>query len=224
MNKPYQPNLSQNSSFSQKKGFASFKPRGNNPRRLVKRYMPRIGRNRLQRVQNIINRTTNTSTNFQRPYQRLNNNPNKFNNNRPRINNNREIYVKGLPRFVDNSSLFALFKTEGRIIKCNILYDNVGFSRGIGRILFTNFKDAMNVIKKWNNTIYKGNTLKVEYKTVPNVNGIYVNKGNRINNNYFKRFNNFKQGDKYQNKFRQNHYNNNGYKYDNFRNNSSFNY
>ena len=223
MNTPYQPNPIQNTSFTRKRRFSSFKPRSNNSRRLVKRYPTQVRRNRLQRVQNVLKRTTNTTPNFQHPYQRLNK------NNNPIRNNNREIYVKGLPRFVDDSSLFSLFKNEGRIIRCNILYDNVGFSRGIGRILFTNFRDAMNVIKKWNNTVYKGNTLKVEYKTVVNTNGKYRNNSKGNNNNYFKRFNNFKQGDKFQNKFRKNYFNNNSYKnngfrYGNFRNNSSLNY
>lgn len=220
MNRTFQNRRFQNSFNIQKRRFASFKPLNPNPRRANKRYIPGLRRNRLQRVQNVINRRTN----FQPQYQRSNINNNSGNNN------NREIYVKGLPRFVDDSGLFNLFKNEGRIIKSNILYDNVGFSKGIGRILFTNFRDAMNAIKKWNNTVYKGNTLKVEYKSAPNVNkrnNVYnanlsnSNNGNRSNNNYYKPFN-FNQGIRYPNNFRPNYYNNNynnGFRYGTFRNN-----
>ena len=225
MNRTFQDNRSKNSFNSRKRRHASFKPITNPRRRIFKRTIPQIGRNRLQRVQNMLNRTTN----FRRLYQGLNVKSVNLNNNTI-VNNNREIYVKGLPRFVDNTGLFNLFKNEGRIIKSNILYDNVGFSRGIGRILFTNFRDAMNVIKKWNNTVYKGNTLKVEYKTAPNVdnrnnayNGKFVknNNVNRNNNDYFRSFN-FKQGDKCNNNFRPNYYNNrnkNDFRYGTFRNN-----
>jgi hypothetical protein len=159
--------MSQRANFS-KNTNSSFRQPTRRPR-FNKRFIPRTNRNRLQRVQNVIN----YSKNYQRPYQQrpynVNNNTNpNFNSTNISGYNNREIYVKNLPRFVDDQMLFNLFKSEGRILNSNILYDNVGFSRGIGRILFMNFKDAMNVIKKWNNTEFKGNVLKVEYKTVKN--------------------------------------------------------
>ena len=153
--------MSQRANFS-KNNYSSFRQSTRRPR-FNKRFIPRTNRNRLQRVQNVIN----YSKNYQRPYQQrsfnVNNNTNpSFNSNNSNGYNNREIYVKNLPRFVDDQMLFNLFKNEGRILSSNILYDNVGFSRGIGRILFMNFRDAMNVIKKWNNTEFKGNVLKVE--------------------------------------------------------------
>ena len=164
---PAKNRMSQRANFS-KNNYSSFRQTTRRPR-FNKRFIPRTNRNRLQRVQNVIN----YSKNYQRPYQQrsynVNNNTNpSFNSNNSNGYNNREIYVKNLPRFVDDQMLFNLFKNEGRILSSNILYDNVGFSRGIGRILFMNFRDAMNVIKKWNNTEFKGNVLKVEYKTVKN--------------------------------------------------------
>ena len=227
--------MSQRANFS-KNTNSSFRQPTRRPR-FNKRFIPRTNRNRLQRVQNVIN----YSKNYQRPYQQrpynVNNNTNpNFNSTNSNGYNNREIYVKNLPRFVDDQMLFNLFKSEGRILNSNILYDNVGFSRGIGRILFMNFKDAMNVIKKWNNTEFKGNVLKVEYKTVKNGenrNGTYNKFGNGINNDmrnnkYQRPFNqNFNRNNTYSNKFRNNYYNNNNYnngygRYRAFRNNRNY--
>ena len=228
--------MSQRANFS-KNNYSSFRQTTHRPR-FNKRFIPRTNRNRLQRVQNVIN----YSKNYQRPYQQrsynVNNNTNpSFNSNNSNGYNNREIYVKNLPRFVDDQMLFNLFKSEGRILSSNILYDNVGFSRGIGRILFMNFRDAMNVIKKWNNTEFKGNVLKVEYKTVKNGenrNGTYNKFGNGINNNmrnnnYIRPFNqNFNRNNTYSNKFRNNYYYNNNYgnngfsRYRAFKNNRNY--
>ena len=216
---PAKNRMSQRANFS-KNNYSSFRQTTRRPR-FNKRFIPRTNRNRLQRVQNVIN----YSKNYQRPYQlrsfNVNNNTNpSFNSNNSNGYNNREIYVKNLPRFVDDQMLFNLFKSEGRILSSNILYDNVGFSRGIGRILFMNFRDAMNVIKKWNNTEFKGNVLKVEYKTVKNGenrSGTYNKFGNGINNNmrnnnYIRPFNqNFIRNNTYSNKFRNNYYYNNNY-------------
>ena len=221
--------------------YSSFRQVSRRPR-FNKRYIPRTNRNRLQRVQNVIN----INKNYQRPYQQRPYNGNNNISNNTNINgnvnnrngyNNREIYVKNLPRFVDDQMLFNLFKKEGMILSSNILYDNVGFSRGIGRILFMNFKDTMNVIKKWNNTEYKGNVLKVEYKTVKNGdnrNSNYNkfgngNVNNRWNNNYVRPFNpNFNRNNTYSTKFRSGYYSNNNYsnngfnRYHAFRNNRNY--
>ena len=201
------------SSFS-RNNYSSIRPISRRPR-LNKRYIPIARRNRLQRVQNIIN----SNKNFQRPYQQnsfnANNSYKKNGNTYNNVNNKREIYVKGLPRYMDHQGLFNLFRKEGRIINSNIVYDNVGFSRGVGRILFANFRDAMNVVKKWNNVDFKGNTLKVEYKA-PKINAVNRNnnaynkfgKDNNWNNNYSRPFN-FNQTNNYSNKFRYNYYNRN---------------
>ena len=242
MNSSYQAKnrVFQRANFSNN-NYSSFGQVSRRPR-FNKRYIPRTNRNRLQRVQNVIN----INKNYQRPYQQRPYNGNNNISNNTNINgnvnnrngyNNREIYVKNLPRFVDDQMLFNLFKKEGMILSSNILYDNVGFSRGIGRILFMNFKDTMNVIKKWNNTEYKGNVLKVEYKTVKNGdnrNSNYNqfgngNVNNRWNNNYVRPFNpNFNRNNTYSTKFRSGYYSNNNYsnngfnRYHAFRNNRNY--
>ena len=242
MNSSYQAKnrVFQRANFSNN-NYSSFRQVSRRPR-FNKRHIPRTNRNRLQRVQNVIN----INKNYQRPYQQRPYNGNNNISNNTNINgnvnnrngyNNREIYVKNLPRFVDDQMLFNLFKKEGMILSSNILYDNVGFSRGIGRILFMNFKDTMNVIKKWNNTEYKGNVLKVEYKTVKNGdnrNSNYNkfgngNVNNRWNNNYVRPFNpNFNRNNTYSTKFRSGYYSNNNYsnngfnRYHAFRNNTNY--
>ena len=129
--------------------------------RLNRRLLPKFRRNRLQRVQNVLGYYYRK---FKRIRQQRNNYYSANTRQNTNVNSNKEIFVKGLPRFIDNKGLFNLFKNEGRIIKCNVLYDKIGFSTGIGKIEFADFSDVLKVIKNWNNTPYKGFTLKLEYK------------------------------------------------------------
>lgn len=76
----------------------------------------------------------------------------------------RKVFVGGLPRYVDNRRLYGLFRNEGRIVGCKIIYDRLGLSRGFGELEFNNPRDAWRTIQRWNNTSYKGNNLRVEYK------------------------------------------------------------
>ena len=153
-------------------------------------------RNRLQRVQNALN-SNNRNRTYQQPIHRKI--FNKF-SMRPIQNAKRELYIKGLPRFIDNRGLFNLFKKEGRIINCNVLYDNVGFSRGIGKIEFLNYRDAWKVINKWNNATYKGFILKVEYKKAKTQTRF-------VNNRNYGQFYNFQKNNNYPRKFNGNNYN-----------------
>ena len=189
----------------------------NRLQRPTRRFFQKYRRNRLQRVQNNL-RYIKT---FQRPLFKKNYNhysltSKPYNNrNSNNSNNRREIFVKGLPKFVDNKGLFNLFKNEGRINQCKILYDNVGFSRGIGKIEFSDFKDAWKAINNWNNSIYKGFTLKLEYRKSKNrqASGNTNNnlKNDRNNKNYGNSYN-YVQYNGYPKK-----YNGNGYNYNNYR-------
>ena len=185
-----------------------------------RRYYQKTRRNRLQRVQNILGFNRNYQ---QRRQTKQNNNYSKFS---PRNNQNqnqnaiskREVYIKGLPRYVDNKGLFNLFKNEGRIVHYNILYDNVGFSKGVGKIEFADFRDALNVINKWNNSTYKGVTLKAEYKKMQKgkiENGNNSQSQFRKNNNYNNGFSSYQN---YSRKLFGNGYNNY------YKNNYNYNY
>ena len=175
-----------------------------------RRYVP-TRRNRLQRVQN----TLNMNRSYQQPnpnrvYNKFSMNTNLipyyYNSTNPIRYTKREIFIKGLPRYIDNRGLFNLFKKEGRIINCNVLYDNVGFSRGIGKIEFLNYRDAWKVINKWNNITYKGFTLKVEYKKTNNQTA-------SANNRNYVQFHNYQQNNNYSRKFNGNKFNYNNYRY-----------
>ena len=174
-----------------------------------RRYVP-TRRNRLQRVQNTLNiNRSYQQTNPKRVYNKFSMNTNLlpyYNSFNPIRYTKREIFIKGLPRFIDNKGLFNLFRKEGRIINCNVLYDNVGFSRGIGKIEFLNYRDAWKVINKWNNATYKGFTLKVEYKKTKNQTA-------STNNRNYVQFHNYQQNNNYSRKFNGNKFNYNNYRY-----------
>ena len=175
-----------------------------------RRYVP-TRRNRLQRVQNALNMNRSyQQPNPKRVYNKFSMNTNLipyyYNSTNPIRYTKREIFIKGLPRYIDNRGLFNLFKKEGRIINCNVLYDNVGFSRGIGKIEFLNYRDAWKVINKWNNITYKGFTLKVEYKKTKNQTA-------STNNRNYVQFHNYQQNNNYSRKFNGNKFNYNNYRY-----------
>ena len=104
---------------------------------------------------------------------------------RPRRTNYwRKLYVGGLPRTLDNRGLYNLFKNEGRLIGCQIMYDRLGNSRGFGNIEFKNPIDALRTIRRWNNTKFMGLTLRVEYQKNRNINKGSTNRRRNFNNNY----------------------------------------
>lgn len=76
----------------------------------------------------------------------------------------RKLFVGGLPKFVDNRRLYGLFRREGAIVGCRIIYDRMGISRGFGEVEFRYPRDAWRCIQKWNNTTYDRNTLRIEYR------------------------------------------------------------
>ena len=115
----------------------------------------RRNRNRLARAQN------NLRTNRRGPIRRFR----RFNNFNNRRNLRlRIVYVGGLPNDVDNRRLYSLFKKEGRIIGCKIVFNRMGIPKGYGFIEFANPRDAWRAIQKWNNTTLGGRTITVEYR------------------------------------------------------------
>ncbi len=115
----------------------------------------RRNRNRLARALN------NIGPNRRGPQRRLR----RFNNfNRRRNLRFRIVFVGGLPTDVDNRRLYSLFRKEGRIVGCRIVFNRMGISKGYGFIEFNNPRDAWRTIQKWNNTTLGGRTLTVEYR------------------------------------------------------------
>ena len=187
-------------------------------RRPIRRLFPKIRRNRLQRVQNALG----YNRKFRNPQKKNNFNPLSYKTNQNNYNNNnkREVFVKGLPRFVDNKILFNLFRNEGRINQCNVLYDNIGFSRGIGKIEFADFRDAWKAINKWNNSNYKGFTLKLEYKKTINGQKAGNTIGNSMkynNNRNYGGSSNYGKINGYSRNYNGNRYNYNNYGYSRYK-------
>ena len=115
----------------------------------------RRNRNRLERAEN------NLRTNRRGPLNRFRR-TNIFNNRRNlRL---RIVFVGGLPKDVDNRRLYSLFRMEGKIIGCRIVFNRMGLSKGFGFITFRNPRDAWRSIQKWNNTTLGGRTITVEYR------------------------------------------------------------
>ena len=136
----------------------------------------RRNRNRLARAQD------NLRTGRRGPGRRFR----RFNNfNRRRNLRLRIVFVGGLPLDVDNRRLYSLFRKEGRIVGCRMVFNRMGISKGYGFIEFQNPRDAWRAIQKWNNTNLGGRTISVEYRKRRR-----FNRRRFGNNNYRSGFNN----------------------------------
>ena len=148
----------------------------------------RRNRNRLARAQD------NLRTGRRGPVRRFR----RFNNfNRRRNLRLRIVFVGGLPLDVDNRRLYSLFRSEGRIVGCRMVFNRMGLSKGYGFIEFQNPRDAWRAIQKWNNTTLGGRTITVEYRKRRRVNrrfGGNNNFGFYSSYNNFGRFNQQRQG------------------------------
>jgi hypothetical protein len=101
----------------------------------------------------------------------------------------RSIFIAGLPRNVTAYRLNGLLRKEGRVLRCTLLKDRFGNSRGIAFAEFQSPREAWNTIKKWRGRNVEGNTIFVTFKRNPNRNSNY---NSRFNNRFgFRRFNNY---------------------------------
>lgn len=102
-----------------------------------------VRRNRLDRVRKVSRR----------------NNPLRFRERRRRNNNRfggfrrnfgvREIFIAGLPRNVNSGRLFSLLRNQGRLVRCNVVYDRYRRSKGIAFAEFESHRDAWRVVNRW---------------------------------------------------------------------------
>lgn len=114
----------------------------------------------------------------------------RFNNfNRRRNLRLRIVFVGGLPLDVDNRRLYSLFRSEGRIVGCRMVFNRMGLSKGYGFIEFQNPRDAWRAIQKWNNTNLGGRTISVEYRKRRRFNRRFGNNNYRSGYNNFGRYN-----------------------------------
>ena len=143
----------------------------------------RRNRNRLARAQN------NLRTNRRGPARRFR----RFNNFRSRRNLRlRIVFVGGLPLDVDNKRLYSLFRQEGRIIGCKIVFNRMGISKGYGFIEFMNSRNAWRTIQKWNNTTLGGRIITVEYRKRRRVNRRFGNNNYGYRSGFNSSYNNYR--------------------------------
>ena len=101
----------------------------------------------------------------------------------------RSIYIAGLPKNVNRYRLSGLLRQEGRLIRCTLLRDRFGNSRGIAFAEMQNPRDAGKIIQKWRGRNVDGNTIFVTFKRNPNRWNYYSRYNNRYGNN--RQFNNY---------------------------------
>lgn len=111
----------------------------------------------------------------------------------------RNLFISGLSENVTRYRLFGLLRKEGRLIRCTLLKDKMGNSRGIAFAEMQNPRDALKIIQKWRGRIVDGNTIFVTFKRNPNKTN-YYSRNNRRFGNYRQPFNNY--GRFYNSRFR----------------------
>ena len=112
----------------------------------------------------------------------------------------RSVFIRGLPFHVNRFRLSELLRQEGRLLRCTLLKDRFGRSRGIAFAEMENPRAALNVIQKWRGRIVDGNTIFVAFKRNPNRFNYYPRYNNRFGNN--RQFNNYGYNTRYQRQFR----------------------
>lgn len=151
-----------------------------NPRRNRRMRQPNRNNRRLERAQNAFrNQSRNQRGRFRarRGYFSM----------RRRPFGRRSIFIAGLPKTVNRFTLFGLLRKEGRCLRCSLLRDRFGRSRGIAFAEMQNPRDAWKVIQKYRGREVFGNTIFVTFKRNPNRRN--YNWNNRFRNN--RQFNNY---------------------------------
>ena len=102
----------------------------------------------------------------------------------------RSIFISGLPKSLSRYRLTGLLRAEGRVLRCTLLRDRLGNSRGIAFAEMQNPRDAGKIIQKWRGKNVGGNTIFVAFKRNPNRYRYYYSRfNNRYRNN--RQFNNY---------------------------------
>ena len=134
---------------------------------------------RLERAQNVARNQQRGRRRF-RPRRRF------LGMRRRRFFARRSIFIAGLPRNVNRFRLSGLLRREGRLLRCTILRDRFGRSRGMAYAEMQYPRDAGKVIQKWRGRNVGGNTIFVAFKRNPN-------RWNNYSRNRFRQFNSFRR-------------------------------
>ena len=149
--------------------------------------LPNSNVRRLERVQNLVRNQPKRQRRFRKR---------RYFGIQRRFFGRRSLFIAGLPRNINRFRLSELLRREGRVLRCTILRDRSGRSRGIAFAEMQNPRDAGRVIQKWRGTNVEGNSIFVTFKRNPNSLNYYPRNRNRQFNNY-RRFNS-----RYQRSFR----------------------
>jgi hypothetical protein len=103
----------------------------------------------------------------------------------------RNIFISGLPKMVDQYKLMDMLRKEGRVLRCTLLKDRFGGSRGIAFAAIQNPRDAWKIIQKYNGYKVNNNQIFVAYKREPRRYGYFTRYRNRFGNN--RSFNNYRR-------------------------------
>ena len=161
------------------------------PRRNRRMRQPNRNNRRLERAQNALRnqaRGIRGRFRFRRGFYSM----------RRRPFGRRSIFIAGLPPSVTRFNLAKLLGREGRYIRCTILRDYSGKSKGSAFAEMQNPRDAWKIIQKYNRREVFGNTLFVTFKRNPNRRNYYPRYNNRYGNN--RQFNGYNP--RYQRPFR----------------------
>ena len=149
------------------------------------RQSQRLNRRMRQPNRNVrrLERAQNAARNQQRGQRRFRPRRRFFGMRRRRFAR-RSIFIAGLPRNVNRFRLSGLLRREGRLLRCTILRDRFGRSRGMAFAEMQYPRDAGKVIQKWRGRNVSGNTIFVAFKR---------NRWNNYSRNRFRQFNNFRR-------------------------------
>jgi hypothetical protein len=100
----------------------------------------------------------------------------------------RSIFIAGLPRNINSYRLNGLIRKEGRLLRCTLLRDRFGRSRGIAFAEFQNPRDAWNVVQKWRGRNVGGRNIFVTFKRNPNRFRSNYSRFNRYGNRQFSNY------------------------------------
>ena len=101
----------------------------------------------------------------------------------------RSVFISGLPKNVDTELLKKELIKEGRVIRCTLLRDINGNSRGIAFAEMQNPREAWNVIQRWKGKKVGENIVFVTFKREPIRRNNYSRPNYRYGNN--RQFNSF---------------------------------
>lgn len=74
-----------------------------------------------------------------------------------------KVFIKGLDQLVDERYLHDTFSSFGNLLKCTVLRDEKGYSKGLGLVEYDDFENSDRAIQAINGTILMNNKVHLDY-------------------------------------------------------------